>query len=65
MMSTPSEELQTVMSAVLKEKRRLRTLTNEDLVKEYLKLEEVDAEIHVEEIISRLWPDWHKGEEDR
>ena len=64
-MSTPSNELQTVMSAVLKEKRRLRTLSNEDLVREYLKLEAVDAEILVEEMCSRLWVDWHKGEEDR
>jgi len=57
--NTPKDDRIKILQSTLREKRRLRSLSNEDLIREYLKLEEVDTEIHVEEMMTRLWPDWH------
>ena len=48
------------------ERRRISGLTNEQLVREYLKIEDGDDELHVNAMMDRLWPDWHKhtGGED-
>ena len=46
----------------LNEAKRVQALPNEDLVKEYLKLRDqnIDEEIHIIEMMTRLWPDWAK-----
>lgn len=37
---------------------RLKTLSNEDLVKEHMNMEEEDRELVENEMYNRLWPDW-------
>lgn len=44
------------------EGNRLRGLSNEDLVREYLKLGEQDDELHVTEMMNRVWPEWDEAE---
>lgn len=41
------------------ERQRLRALSNEDLVRECLSYPSYDdADLHVEELMTRVWPGW-------
>lgn len=43
----------------LVEERRLRGLSNEQLVTEILDFKSYDdADLHIEQMCSRLWPEW-------
>lgn len=44
------------------EGNRLEGLSNEDLIREYLKLGSNDDELHVNEMMNRLWPEWDQAE---
>ena len=47
------------LSAALLEEDRLRSLSNEELVKEALKVTQLgDDELVVNEMFNRLWPGW-------
>lgn len=51
------------LSAACAETGRLQKLSNEELVREYLKLtSDQDDELHVDEMCSRLFPDWETAE---
>jgi hypothetical protein len=42
---------------------RLKGLSNEELIREYLKLtEDDDQDLHVEAMFDRLWPGWIEAE---
>lgn len=51
--------LDRIYSAVL-ETVRLRDLSNEQLCREFIKLDArgSDTELHTNEMLSRLWPEW-------
>jgi hypothetical protein len=45
--------------AVMSEGRRLKDLSTEDLIREYrARPDDDDGELHVEEMMTRLWPAW-------
>ena len=55
----PTTDPEVAIDEALKEMDRLRRLSNQDLVVEYLRLTgEQDSELHVNEMCSRLWPEW-------
>lgn len=56
----PSQALSNLRE-VLAERKRLKSLSNEDLVRECVKIEETDLPI-VEEMCNRLHPDWSEEE---
>lgn len=56
----PDHVLQTILNEI-DEGDRLKRLSNEDLVREYLKLGERDDELHVNEMMNRLWPEWDEA----
>lgn len=62
MSTTPVYVLEAIAESC-QEMTRLRSLSNEDLCREYLKLNsDQDDELHVNEMISRLWPEWAEAE---
>jgi len=40
------------------EQTRVSKLSNEELCREYLKITDGNDEVHVNEMMNRLWPDW-------
>lgn len=63
-MSTVPDYVARNILVAIAEGERLRLLSNEDLVREYLKLtSDQDDELHTNEMCSRLWPEWHQEEE--
>lgn len=56
--NVPDHVLEGIADSI-EEMKRLRTLSNEDLIKEYLRLTgDQDDELHTNEMCSRLWPEW-------
>lgn len=48
--------------ADIHEKQRLKTLSHEDLVREHGELQtDDDDELYVEEMWTRLWPEWEEN----
>jgi hypothetical protein len=60
MNAEPDKEATKNLAAAIVEQRRLRALSNEELCREYLKIEDGDDELHVNEMMNRLWPEWAK-----
>ena len=56
------QEIAENLLIVLDAKERLRSLSNEELVKECLLTDAADY-LTVEEMMTRLWPDWAKEEQ--
>lgn len=51
------------MLSYMEESSRLKTLSGEQLVKEYLRMDvDSDTEIYTNELCSRVWPNWDDGE---
>lgn len=62
MRTTPDHILEGIADSI-EEMNRLRGLSNQDLVTEYLKLtSDQDDELHGNEMCSRLWPEWETAE---
>lgn len=57
MSATQQEAIERLGLAIV-EQRRLRGLSNEDLCREYLSIEDGEDDLHVEEMMTRLWPSW-------
>lgn len=54
----PVHVLENILSAIGEDKR-LQSLSNEELVREYLARDsEVDDEPYTSEMCNRLWPEW-------
>lgn len=62
MRSNPDHVLEGIADSI-DEMLRLETLTNEELVTEYLKLtDDQDDKLHTNEMCTRLWPGWENSE---
>lgn len=58
MYPVPDHVLERILNDI-EESRRLRKLSDEDLVREYLRLTgDQDDELHTNEMCNRLWPQW-------
>jgi hypothetical protein len=55
----PDHVVQNILTAIA-EGERLRTLSNEELCREYLRVSSrgEDDELHTNEMMHRLWPQW-------
>lgn len=59
MIAVPDHILKSILHEI-DEGKRLKKLSNEDLIREYLKLGDQDDELHVNEMMNRLWPEWEQ-----